>query len=168
MKYHTTVSTVIITLLILSVFVFVSCFTYFQLNIDSPGFLIVSTIEEKLSSDRDFSLSFSSIDRILKNKITINDIKFTYKDIADVSIENLTVYNNPYHIIHNLLSKKGKFEVDVNNINVNLKLPKSESTSSLDIASLFSVVTDLESHDELFKQFLFYYFLKQVDKIINI
>ncbi len=158
MKYHTTVSTVIITLLILSVFVFVSCFTYFQLNIDSPGFLIVSTIKEKLSSDRDFSLSFSSIDRILKNKITINDIKFTYKDIADVSIENLTVYNNPYHIIHNLLSKKGKFEVDVNNINVNLKLQKNESTSSLDIASLFSVVTDLESHDELFKQFLFYYF----------
>ena len=48
MKYHTTVSTVITTLLILCVFVAVSFFVVFELNIGSPGYLLLSTLEEKL------------------------------------------------------------------------------------------------------------------------
>ena len=83
MTYHTTVSTVMTTLLSLCVFVAVSFFVVFELNIGSPGYLLLSTLEEKLEKSENYSITFSNIDRILKDRIQINDVKLKYNNLID-------------------------------------------------------------------------------------
>ena len=158
MKYHTTVSTVITTLLILCVFVAVSFFVVFELNIGSPGYLLLSTLEEKLEKSENYSITFSNIDRILKDRIQINDVKLKYKNLIDLEIDNVILYNNPLQLTKALFTKTGVLKGDINNIKVTINSSGKNSNSNINLQAVFEQIKNLEGYEDIFsKNFLYNY-----------
>ena len=128
MKYHTTILTAVISFLILSVFVFVSIFACFELNIDSPGYLVLSLLEDRVPGPQGYSISYSTIDRIMKDSVTVNDIRVETGDFL-ITADGLTVYGNPFSLAKSVLTGKGRIEADA--VNVNLTLKEKEQTASV-------------------------------------
>ncbi|MDY2815300.1 MAG: hypothetical protein SOT35_01690, partial [Bullifex sp.] len=128
MKYHTTFLTAVISFLILSVFVFVSIFACFELNIDSPGYLVLSLLEDRVPGPQGYSISYSTIDRIMKDSVTVNDIRVETGDFL-LTADGLTVYGNPFSLAKSVLTGKGRIEADA--VNVNLTLKEKEQTASV-------------------------------------
>ena len=158
MKYHTTVSTVITTLLILCVFVAVSFFVVFELNIGSPGYLLLSTLEEKLEKSENYSITFSNIDRILKDRIQINDVKLKYNNLIDLEIDNVILYNNPLQLTKALFTKTGVLKGDINNIKVTINSSGKNSNSNINLQAVFEQIKNLEGYEDIFsKNFLYNY-----------
>ena len=121
MKYHTTFSTIVISLLVLLTFLAAVLFCIFSLNIDSPGLLLVNQLAGYVSNDSGFTFSYSSIDRNLSQKIKINDISIEYMDEETVHIDSLTLYQNPFSLIYSVLTGKGNMNVDVDGLTVTLE-----------------------------------------------
>ena len=158
MKYHTTVSTVITTLLILCVFVAVSFFVVFELNIGSPGYLLLSSLEEKLEKSDNYSITFSNIDRILKDRIQINDVKLKYNNLIDLEIDNVILYNNPLQLTKALFTKTGVLKGDINNIKVTINSSGKNSNSNINLQAVFEQIKNLEGYEDIFsKNFLYNY-----------
>ena len=121
MKYHTTFSTIVISLLVLLTFLAAVLFCIFSLNIDSPGLLLVNQLAGYVSNDSGFTFSYSSIDRNLSQKIKINDISIEYMDEETVHIDSLTLYQNPFSLIYSVITGKGNMNVDVDGLTVTLE-----------------------------------------------
>ena len=121
MKYHTTFSTIVISLLVLLTFLAAVFFCIFSLNIDSPGLLLVNQLAGYVSNDSGFTFSYSSIDRNLSQKIKINDISIEYMGDETVHIDSLTLYQNPFSLIYSVITGKGNMNVDVDGLTVTLE-----------------------------------------------
>ena len=65
MKYHTTASTIIISILVLLCFAVVSMLCILGLGISSPGLMIVEALSSLQGQDGRLSLSFDSMERNL-------------------------------------------------------------------------------------------------------
>lgn len=121
MKYHTTFSTIVISLLVLLTFLAAVFFCIFSLNIDSPGLLLVNQLAGYVGNDSGFTFSYSSIDRNLSQKIKINDISIEYMGDETVHIDSLTLYQNPFSLIYSVITGKGNMNVDVDGLTVTLE-----------------------------------------------
>lgn len=112
MKYHTTLSTILISLGVLLFFLAVAVFCVEYFNLDSPGVLVLNTIEKKLQNeDLPFTLSFSAIDRKMDREITVHDIDFNYKGLESVKAKTVTIVQNPASLLSKLLLKRGNIRI---------------------------------------------------------
>ena len=149
MKYHTTLTTAVISFLILSVFVFVSVFACFELNIDSPGYLVLSLIDDRISLPDDYDFSYSDIDRIMSSSVTVNGIKVETPAFI-LEADKLTVYENPFSLLKSFLTGKGRIEADADDVRLILKQPeKTQSAQALTPEEIIELIRGLDDASSL-------------------
>lgn len=159
MKYHTTLSTIIISLIVLLCFALAVVFCVTSLGITSPGYLIVDQILTRIDNTTDFSVSFSSIERNMSSRITVNDIELCYMDNTVIQLDELTVYQNPFQIAKYFFTKSGRIEIDIEGLSVNLESLDQGGEKSQQPVSLVEVnemIQSVESYDYLVRDMAFY------------
>ncbi|MGN0907887.1 MAG: hypothetical protein ACI4NM_12135 [Bullifex sp.] len=145
MKYHTTFSTAVISFLILAVFVFVSVFAVSELRIDSPGYLVLSLLEDRISLPEDVYFSYSSIDRIMSSSVTVNSLRFDTPSFT-AEADKLTVYSNPFVLLKKIVTGHGRIEADVSDVRITLK-SSGETGLNLDL-SPENILSDISLPDD--------------------
>ncbi len=150
MKYHTTLSTIIISMSLLLLFVAVAVFCVGSLQITSPGLMLLSKATERLQSEeRSYSFSFSSIDRIMDREIVIHDLSLSFKDENTIDVERVIVTQNPVSLFSKLILKQGSIRLELDNVEINhFSLPDTEvdggtESSPLDIHSILVQIADI-------------------------
>lgn len=161
MKYHTTLSTIVISILVLSCFALATLFCVFTLGIDSPGYLIATQALDSLEGRLPVDISFSSIDRNLSQRVRINDIAVGLDGKNIVEIDSLTLYMNPLSMIWAWISGSGRVEVDVNGLLVDLEGIGSGSGAGQDgptltLEDVNRLINSLESTIQSFSDQPFY------------
>lgn len=134
MKYHSPLSSIIISVLILLVFVSVSIFTCLYFDIYSPTY---QKVEEFLTAleqrDSAVKVGFSSIDRNLSKGIVINNAVVRLEENIIFKADSVNVRQGLFNIIGSLFSKRGEFNLLVENPVIDL--------SSDDLAYLQSIIS---------------------------
>ncbi len=116
MKYHSTFSTIIISLAVLLVFSSVALFTVFSLSMTSPTLILTNELMEKLeSSGSDFSISFDRIDRNLRDGVSITGLEIGYRGEKAASFEHITAHMGFFQIIRYLVMGTGNLVIEAEN-----------------------------------------------------
>ena len=160
MKYHTTLSTIVISLFVLLCFSLTVLFCVFVLSVQSPGYLIADQIISHIDDSSDFSVSFSSIDRNISSRTVINGISLDYKDENILYADKITIYQGPLSLVWFFLTGAGRVETDVTGLRVTLD-PLLEdgnkgSSSSMSIEDVNRLIQSVESYDAVLSQMAFY------------
>lgn len=160
MKYHTTLSTIVISLFVLLCFSLTVLFCVFVLSVQSPGYLIADQIISHIDNSSDFSVSFSSIDRNISSRTVINGISLDYKDENILYADKITIYQGPLSLVWFFLTGAGRVETDVTGLRVTLD-PLLEdgskgSSSSMSIEDVNRLIQSVESYDAVLSQMAFY------------
>ncbi|MBR1919205.1 MAG: hypothetical protein IJ831_06225, partial [Spirochaetales bacterium] len=148
MRYHTTLSTIVITMAMLLLFSAVAVFCVDRLNITSPGLMLLNKAQERLEkSDLPFSLSFSGIDRIMESEIVIHEAELSFED-SDISIERITVTQNPISLFSRLARREGSIRLELDNVDI-VHMPsqrgneEKSSAGSVDIDSMLDRIASI-------------------------
>ena len=116
MKYHSTPLTILISIIVVLLFVGVSFFILTQLNLTSPTLIATNIIFEELSAlDSDIGLSFSSIERNLRDGINIHNLELRYKGEEVLSFENISLDKGIFSLITYVLTGVGNLGVSADN-----------------------------------------------------
>ena len=116
MKYHSTPSTILISIFVVLLFVGVSFFILSELNLTSPTLLVTNILFDELESiESDVGISFSSIERNLRDGINIHDIRITYKDHDLLYFENLSINRGLFYLSSYILTGSGRLGVVAEN-----------------------------------------------------
>ncbi len=119
MRYHTTLSTIIVSMGILLIFAAVAIFCVETLHITSPGLMLLNSATERLRSEElPFSLSFSSIDRIMDKEIIIHDANFEIEESNRIRVETVRVTQNPVSILSKMIRKQGSIRLELDNVDI--------------------------------------------------
>jgi len=126
MKYHTTTSTIVISLLIVLMFIFVSCFIISSLNLTSPTLMLTNKLFDTWkASDSNINIEFSSIERNLRDRVFVNDLVIEYKDKELVSFEKVEIQRGLFSFLGYLVSGNGALKINAENGSVHI--PQNES-----------------------------------------
>ena len=160
MKYHTTLSTIVISLFVLLCFSLTVLFCVFVLSVQSPGYLIADQIISHIDNSSDFSVSFSSIDRNISSRTVINGISLDYKDENILYADKITIYQGPLSLVWFFLTGTGRVETDVTGLRVTLdpllEEGSKDSSSSMSIEDVNRLIQSVESYDAVLSQMAFY------------
>lgn len=149
MKYHTTASTIIISVAIVLFFAFLAFFATIYLDFNSPGEAILSAMLEQAENNSDFSFSFDSIERQMSRKIVIIGLEARYKGEVVATADYLSLDMNPFQLLASLIFRSGRFEIEIGHPVVALE-PSAFSSGSdgdFDLYELNRALQNLESHD---------------------
>ena len=158
MKYHTTLSTIIISLIVLVCFALAALLCVFVMGIDSPGYMIATQALGRIEQLTGFDISYSSIERNLSQTVIINDISVGGESGPIVSIDRVTIYRNPFQLIRAFMTGTGRLSVDVTGVEVNLDmLPHDEDPSNpMSIEDVNNLLRSIESYDDVISRMSFY------------
>ncbi len=164
MKYHTTISTIIISILILLVFTSLALWCVFSLDIYSPGSMIVDEVVSLINNDSDYHFSFDSIDRQMSSGLKLNNIKLDYKDKRVAEVDYIKLYLNPFQLIMRLISGRGELSIEIGGADVYLdtlledNTPKESNAAknSISFESVENFINSIESYDSKLSSMLFY------------
>ena len=162
MKYHTTLSTIIISLLVLLCFALTALWCVFSLGIGSPGKMIVDSLLSGIDSPGPLGFSFASIDRALSDRVRLNDVIVTWEGESVLAADAVTVRENPLSLVISLISGSGSIEVDVEGLSISPSSlisstgGASQSSSGMDSQAVFDIIRGLEGHGEALSAYPFY------------
>lgn len=147
MKFHCNFKTVLISLLIIIIFFLSSIFLLFEFNLTSPTLLFTDKLISSLSStNEDFSLSFSSLERNFSSRVMVNDLSLSYRGENIADFDTVEVKLGIFDIISLLIGKNGNAIINFNNGKI--YLPDSiisdnysSSTNSISSSSLTDDIT---------------------------
>lgn len=129
MKYHATPTTILISILVVLLFVGVSFFILTQLNLTSPTLITTNYLFEEFANiDSDIGFSFTSIERNLRDGISINDIELTYRGDRLLYFEKVSLNRGIFSLISYVLS--GQDSMGIKAVNGSFIMPKFESSNS--------------------------------------
>lgn len=112
MKYHSPLSSIVISIIVVLVFVSVSFFTVAFFHMDSPTEIFVSSMLGKLEAENsNIDISFSSIDRNLASGIRLRDVKVALGGRQTLSVDSIEVRNGFFSLIGSLLFGRGEINV---------------------------------------------------------
>ena len=114
MKYHTTASTIIISILVLLCFAVVSMLCILGLGISSPGLMVVEALSSLQGQDGRLSLSFDSMERNLSGRIQFNDVTVSWDDEDIIEADSLVIYQGPFSLLASFITGEGLVQVDIN------------------------------------------------------
>ena len=113
MKYHSPLSIIIISIIVLLLFVSVAYFAVFSLGMTSPTLIVAEKLMDDLrASDSPLSFSFDSIDRNFKGGFTVNNIEVGYNGENVAEIETLRVHMGIPALVRYLITGSGHLEVE--------------------------------------------------------
>ncbi|MCR5732604.1 MAG: translocation/assembly module TamB [Sphaerochaetaceae bacterium] len=147
MKYHTTLSVILISLGALLFFLAVAVFCVDSLNLDSPGNILIESLENIRDDDLPFTLSFSAIDRKMDREITVHDIDFNYKGVQQVKARTATIVQNPASLFSKLLLRRGSIRILIEGLEFKYanypEEDNSDKPSTFDEKVLLNQIADL-------------------------
>ncbi len=113
MKYHSPISIVIISLVVLLLFVSVAFFAVFSIGLSSPTLIVTERLMETLeNADSRLSFSFDSMERNLRGGFTINGLEVGYEEKEVVSIDVLRLHMGIPALIGYVLFGSGELEIE--------------------------------------------------------
>ena len=131
MKYHSTLSTIVISISIALLFFIVSVFILASLNMTSPTLMLTNKIFEKWESvDSDISISFSSIERNLRDRVFINGIDIKYKGEEFLYFDTLELKRGLFSMIAYILSGNGVLDIEATGGRITVDPILSNETAS--------------------------------------
>lgn len=159
MKYHTTLSTIIISLIVLMCFALASLMCVFALGIDSPGYMIATQAMQRLARMTDLDISYSSIGRNLSSSVVIDGISISSQGDELISIDRVTIYRNPFQLIRAFMTGEGRLSVDITGVEVNLDGPSGTGGGDgqpMTLEEVNGLIRSIESYDDILKGMVFY------------
>ena len=159
MKYHTTLSTIIISLIVLMCFALASLMCVFALGIDSPGYMIATQAMQRLARMTDLDISYSSIGRNLSSSVVIDGISISSQGDELISIDKVTIYRNPFQLIRAFMTGEGRLSVDITGVEVNLEGPSDTEGGDgqpMTLEEVNGLIRSIESYDDILKDMAFY------------
>ncbi len=113
MKYHSTFSTIVISLVVLLVFSAVALMVVSVLSMTSPTLIATNEILDGLSSaDTPISVSFKSIDRNFRDGVFINGFAVGYEGEEIASFDRVTLHMGLFSLIRYVLLGTGELEIE--------------------------------------------------------
>ena len=107
MKYHTTISTIIISVAVALLFASVGFFIIMNLNMTSPTLIAANKLLDGIESmDSRFSVSFESMDRNFRDGVFINGFRLEYDHNEILYVNKISLNKGLFSLIHYLISKK--------------------------------------------------------------
>lgn len=148
MRYHTRLSTLLISVIVVLIFAFVSISVIVALSQTSPTLLIANFIFSSLKTrNSDLSISFSSIERNLRDRIYVNDFQIAYKGEMLLSLEKITINRGLFSLLAYFFNHRGIIRIEANSgfINIPSSFFQTEEKVSLEspqdaIGSIFDRV----------------------------
>lgn len=131
MKYHSTLSTVVISISIALLFLFVSGFILVSLNLTSPTLMLTNKLFDSWeNANSDISIEFSSIERNLRDRVFINGLSISYKDEEMLYFDKLQLKRGLFSMIGYILSGNGVLDITGENGRIVIPNIVSENESS--------------------------------------
>ena len=116
MKYHSTASTIIISILITLMFLFVSVFILSSLNLTSPTLMLANKLFDSWESvDSNVSVSFDSIERNLRDRVYINGLSIKYNDHEILRFDNVKLEKGLFSMLGYIFTGNGVLKVNASN-----------------------------------------------------
>ena len=138
MKYHSPISIIIISLIVLLLFVSVAFFAVFSIGLTSPTLIVTERLMSSLEkADSNLSFSFDSMERNLRGGFTINNLEVGYKDESVVSLERLRVHMGIPALLRYLVLGDGNLEIE--GINGSISIPDITGSGESSGESGFSI-----------------------------
>ena len=133
MKFHSNLKTVLISIFVLLLFVFSSVFIISELNLTSPTLLITNNLFAYFTEkDSDFTFTFSSLERNLRDRVKVNDILIKYKHEDLASIDSMEIKMGLLDLLSYIIRGKTSAEIVVENGNINISQALLDSFSKSD------------------------------------
>ncbi|NLZ69220.1 MAG: hypothetical protein GX903_09495, partial [Spirochaetales bacterium] len=126
MKYHATISTIVISIIVVLIFFFVASFTVFSLQILSPGYMISDYVLKQIPSLEPYSIKYSYLDSSLKDGIYINEVEIKFNDITIVQTDKIKISSSLYSLLKGYFTKQITLDIDFFNLNINLPFDYKE------------------------------------------
>jgi len=142
MKYHSSASTIAISLAVLAAFLSLCFCLVFCFHFSSPGEIIIGQIESSMPEGTGLEISYEGMDRLMDRSIMIHGLSVKKEGIVSAYAESVKVYSSPIAIVKALILKEGRIDVDIANPKVTLDsslLPKG--TEKAGGGSSFSAAT---------------------------
>lgn len=131
MKYHTTLSTVVISISIALLFFLVSIFILASLNMTSPTLILTNRIFDSWqNANSDIAISFSSIERNLRDRVYVNGLTLKYKDQEVLYFDKLILERGLFSFAGYLISGSGVLSVYGENGRITIPEFASSETKS--------------------------------------
>ena len=113
MRYHSTFSTIVISIVVLLVFASVALFTVAVLSMTSPTLIATQELLEGLSdASTPVSVSFDSMDRNFRDGIFINGLEVSVEGESVASFESVTIHMGLFSLIRYLVLGSGNLEIE--------------------------------------------------------
>lgn len=112
-KYHSTFSTIAISIAVLLAFAAVALGVVAVLSMTSPTLIATNTILEELSSaDTPLTISFGSMDRNFRDGVFINELEIGYEGESVASFDRVTVHMGLFSLLRYAAFGSGSLEVE--------------------------------------------------------
>lgn len=160
MKFHATPSTLLISIFIALVFVSVSVFIVSELNILSPTLIATNYLLDEIALiDSDINISFSSIERNLRDRFLIHNLLVRYKGKELLYFETITIKKGLFGVIQYALTGNGTLGIVADDGMLNLdsvfsnmeKTEKSNPSKPLDLTAILEKEIEVKLPDSLSK-----------------
>ncbi len=119
MKYHATLSTIVISIIVLLLFMSVAVFTVFSLNILSPGYMVSDYLLSKIPVLDPYELSYDKLTN-LHNGITVENIDISFNDNRIIHLDKVKVSASAFQLIKGYLDKDMALDVRVQGLDVDI------------------------------------------------
>ena len=107
MKYHTTISTIIISVAVALLFASVGFFIIINLNMTSPTLIAANKLLDEIESiDSNYSVSFESMDRNFRDGVFINGFRLEYDQQEILYVNKVSLNKGLFSLIRYLISRK--------------------------------------------------------------
>lgn len=124
MKYHSPISIIIISLIVLLLFVSVAFFAVFSIGLTSPTLIVAERVMEELkAAGGPLSFSFDSMDRNFRGGVSINGIEVDYQGESVVSLERVSIHMGIPALVRYLVLGDGRLEIE--GVNGSISIPSS-------------------------------------------
>lgn len=112
MKYHSTASTIVISISIALMFILVSIFILTSLNMTSPTLMLTNKLFESWEElDSNISIEFTSIERNLRDRVYINGISIKYYDSEIAYFEDIEIKRGLFSLLRYALTGNGVLDI---------------------------------------------------------
>lgn len=113
MRYHSNIKTILIVLLVASLFFVSSIFLLVKLNLTSPTLIVTNRILSTLSeAESDITFSFKGMERNFRDRVMIRDFSLYYKGDIIAAFDTIEVKLGLFDIISYFLNLEGGAEID--------------------------------------------------------
>lgn len=131
MKYHATISTILISVSVAIMFALVGFFIIISLNMTSPTLIAANRLLENIENiDSDIELSFSHMDRNFKEGVFINDLSIKYKGEDLFKADKVTLKKSLFELIAYLVRRGDLLQITVDNGTLIVPQKSSEKQDS--------------------------------------